>query len=173
MAHAAEDAKHAAKQQLQALGEQAKDAGANVQRRLSTLMRRSAAVSRILYRARQKQYYKLLQVRRKASKRQLKDSYRRLAKRVHPDKTSDDRAERAFQELRDALDLLNDERKRKRFDEELAKQDAHDAERRRRQREAAYRMTSRTLQKIWAWAWRHRRYTSPVAILLLMRILIA
>jgi curved DNA-binding protein CbpA len=33
-------------------------------------------------------------VRRAASKKKLKEAYRHLAKRVHPDKTTDDRADR-------------------------------------------------------------------------------
>jgi curved DNA-binding protein CbpA len=33
-----------------------------------------------------------MRVRRSASKKKLKEAYRRLAKRVHPDKTADERA---------------------------------------------------------------------------------
>ena len=79
-----------------------------------TWWRRDREVSRILHRASERRWYRLLRVRRKATKRQLKDAYRRLAKRVHPDKTRDDRAAAAFDTLRDALDLLNDEEQRAR-----------------------------------------------------------
>ena len=48
-------------------------------------------------------------MRRKATKKQLKDGYRRLAKRCHPDKTRDDRANMAFDALRDAFDLLTNQ----------------------------------------------------------------
>ena len=51
---------------------------------------------------------------RRRSAKELKASYRRLAKRVHPDKTADPRATLAFKTLRDAFDLLSDESQRER-----------------------------------------------------------
>jgi hypothetical protein len=167
-----EDVQLVATQQLHALRDAANDARVSVVQLCRSWLRRSPSVSRILLRARQEAWYELLQVRRRANKRQLKDAYRRLAKRVHPDKTQDSRAERAFSELRDAFDLLSDERKRKAYDEKLARQDQIVLQRRLHQRQVAYRVTSRALRRLWAWAWLHRKWTVPVVILCLVRVLL-
>ena len=168
----AEDARIWTVQSVEALADAGKDALERVVRRGKAWMRRSRAVSRILRRAKQKQWYALLQVRRRATKKQLKDAYRRLAKRVHPDKTKDERAESAFQELRDAFDLLSDERKRKRFDDELAKQDEWARRQRQQRLELARRLSGRALRRMWAWTWLHRQWTMPVLGLLALRCLV-
>lgn len=167
-----EDAQVAATQHAQAFGDAANDLRKTISHRFRAWTQRSRAVSRILLRTRQRRFYDVLQVRRRAAKKQLKDAYRRLAKRVHPDKTRDERAERAFNELRDAFDFLSDERKRHRYDEELAKQDLATRQRRQRQRQVAYRLSARVLRRLWAWAWLHRKWTAPVAALLLVRFLL-
>ena len=107
------------------------------------LRRRDREVSRILRRAASREWYLLLQVRRKASKSKLREAYRRLAKRVHPDKTRDDRATEAFNTLRDAYELLADSDQRARYDKQLAKDD----EARRRQREKRRAATRRAAYK--------------------------
>ena len=64
-------------------------------------------------------------------------------KRVHPDKTRDDRATEAFNTLRDAYELLADSDQRARYDKQLAKDD----EARRRQREKRRAATRRAAYK--------------------------
>ena len=121
--------------------------GASARSLWRTLVRRDRAVSRVLRKGSQRQWYQLLKVRRKATKKQLKDAYRKLAKRVHPDKTKDDRAERAFNMLRDAFDLLNDADQRKRYDKELERADEQLAQRRRRQREKAIALALASMKR--------------------------
>ena len=121
--------------------------GASARSLWRTLVRRDRAVSRVLRKGSQRQWYQLLKVRRKATKKQLKEAYRKLAKRVHPDKTKDDRAERAFNMLRDAFDLLNDADQRKRYDKELERADEQLAQRRRRQREKAIALALASMKR--------------------------
>ena len=92
-ANALEDLQVAAAQYLGSLVDASQEAALSAMRTCRAYLRRSRSVSRILQCARRKHWYSLLQVRRRATKRQLKDAYRRLAKRVHPDKTRDGRAE--------------------------------------------------------------------------------
>src|ERR1700760_4969786 len=61
--------------------------------------------------------YKLLGVARGASQNDIQKAYRRLAKKLHPDLNPGDKeAQRKFQELSAAYDILGDETKRARFD---------------------------------------------------------
>ena len=96
---------------------------------------RDRAVSRVLRRSRAGEWYRVLQVGRRASKSQLKAAYRRLAKRCHPDKTRDDRADMAFDHLRDAFDLLSNQVQRDTYDAKLAHEDRLAREKRQRQRQ--------------------------------------
>ena len=134
------------------------------------------AVSRILHCSKSGRWYDVLQVRRKATKKELKDRYRRLAKRVHPDKTRDDRAEAAFNALRDAYDLLNDGRKREHYDAKLAREDAVAREKARQRRVAMWRATQRSFVEAVRWSifaaqvmWKHKRVTAGVLLLLMVR----
>ena len=131
--------------------------------------RRDPAVSRILKHAAASDWYTLLQVRRKANDKQLRGAYRKLAKRVHPDKTRDDRAARAFDVLRDTYDLLNDERKRKRFDEQLAERDRQARLRREQRRRMAMRTAVRTVRSASIAMWEHKRVTAGIALVLYLR----
>ena len=66
-----EDVQLVATQQLHALRDAANDARVSVVQLCRSWLRRSPSVSRILQRARQEAWYELLQVRRRANKRQL------------------------------------------------------------------------------------------------------
>jgi DnaJ-class molecular chaperone len=61
--------------------------------------------------------YDLLGVARDASQKDIQKAYRRLAKKLHPDLNPGDKeAQRKFQDLSSAYDILSDEKKRARFD---------------------------------------------------------
>lgn len=61
--------------------------------------------------------YKLLGVARNASQKDIQKAYRRLAKKLHPDLNPGNKeAQRKFQDLSAAYDILGDEEKRARFD---------------------------------------------------------
>jgi molecular chaperone DnaJ len=62
-----------------------------------------------------KDYYKILQVPRNASKEDVKKAYRKLAHQHHPDKTGGD--EQKFKEINEAYQILGDEQKRAHYDQ--------------------------------------------------------
>jgi curved DNA-binding protein CbpA len=66
-------------------------------------------------------HYTLLQVPEQASADELRQAFRRLSKRFHPDTTSlpASEAEQAFQRLRQAYAVLSDPDTRRRYDVEL------------------------------------------------------
>ena len=62
-------------------------------------------------------YYKTLEVERTASAEEIRKSYRNLARKYHPDLHPDDaNAKKKFQEVQEAFDVLNDEKKREQYD---------------------------------------------------------
>jgi len=62
-------------------------------------------------------YYKTLGVDKKASAEEIKKSYRKLARKYHPDRNPDDKqAESRFKEISQAYDVLGDPEKRKQYD---------------------------------------------------------
>ncbi|XP_055547823.1 dnaJ homolog shv [Wyeomyia smithii] len=62
-------------------------------------------------------FYKILGLRKTASKNEIKKAYRKLAKELHPDKNQDDPdASQKFQDLGAAYEVLSDEDKRKLYD---------------------------------------------------------
>jgi molecular chaperone DnaJ len=69
-----------------------------------------------------KNYYIVLGVNRGADARRIKKAYRTVAKRYHPDVSQSPESKKRFQEVREAYETLADEGKRKRYDEELARQ---------------------------------------------------
>ena len=105
-------------------------------------------MSRVLRRSRAGEWYRVLQVGRRASKQQLKGAYRRLAKRCHPDKTRDDRANMAFDQLRDAFDLLSNQVQRGTYDDKLAREDRLAREKRQRQRQRVAQHARRVAQHV-------------------------
>lgn len=63
-----------------------------------------------------KDYYKILDITKEASKEEIKRAYRKLARKYHPDVNKDVGAEAKFKEVAEAYEVLNDEEKRKAYD---------------------------------------------------------
>lgn len=62
-------------------------------------------------------YYKILEVGKNASEADIKKAYRKLARKYHPDLNPDDKeAQRKFQEINEAHEVLSDPEKRKKYD---------------------------------------------------------
>jgi molecular chaperone DnaJ len=69
-----------------------------------------------------KDYYLVLGVSRRANLNKIKKAYRTVAKQYHPDMTHSPESTERFREIKEAYETLGDERKRRRYDEDLAKQ---------------------------------------------------
>jgi len=64
-----------------------------------------------------KDYYKILGVDRKATERELKQAYRRLARQHHPDVNPGDKsAEEKFKQINEAYEVLSDKDNRQKYD---------------------------------------------------------
>jgi len=61
-------------------------------------------------------YYKTLGVDRKATDADIKSSYRKLARKLHPDVNKEEGAEDKFKQLNEAYEVLKDKENRKRYD---------------------------------------------------------
>jgi molecular chaperone DnaJ len=65
-----------------------------------------------------KDYYGILGVNRNASERELKQAYRRLARKYHPDVNAGDRsAEARFKEINEAYEVLANKENRQKYDQ--------------------------------------------------------
>ena len=78
--------------------------------------RRPAAGARRLSSRAKRDYYDVLGVGRAADAGDVKKAYRKLAKKYHPDTSSDDDATRKFQEASEAYETLSDAGKRSAYD---------------------------------------------------------
>ncbi len=65
-----------------------------------------------------KDYYTTLGVSKTASEKEIKQAYRKLARKLHPDVNPGDKAAEArFKEINEANEVLSDPDKRKKYDE--------------------------------------------------------
>jgi molecular chaperone DnaJ len=63
-----------------------------------------------------KDYYEVLSVSRTATKAEIKQAFRRLAREYHPDVSKHEDAETKFKEINEAYEVLSDDEKRARYD---------------------------------------------------------
>ena len=69
----------------------------------------------------EKDYYSALGVKKDATGAEIKKAYRSLARKLHPDKNSADKAaEERFKEVSEAYDVLSDDKRRAEYDEARA-----------------------------------------------------
>jgi len=65
-----------------------------------------------------KDYYKILGIKREASEKEIKQAYRKLARKYHPDVNPGDKTTEAkFKEINEANEVLSDPEKRKKYDQ--------------------------------------------------------
>ena len=64
----------------------------------------------------QQDYYEILGVSRDADPATLKNAYRQLAKKLHPDVNTDESSEAQFKDLNEAYGVLSDAEKRAAYD---------------------------------------------------------
>jgi molecular chaperone DnaJ len=66
--------------------------------------------------AEKRDYYEILEVQRDATDKDLKNSFRRLARKYHPDRSTEQDAESKFKEIQEAYAVLSDPQKRAQYD---------------------------------------------------------
>lgn len=64
-----------------------------------------------------KDYYKILEIDKNASEKEIKSAYRKLAKKYHPDlNQGDEKTQERFKEIGEAYEVLSDPEKKKTYD---------------------------------------------------------
>jgi molecular chaperone DnaJ len=61
-------------------------------------------------------YYEILEIQKNASKDEIKNTYRKLALKYHPDRNKSPGSEERFKEISEAYAVLSDDEKRKKYD---------------------------------------------------------
>ena len=72
-----------------------------------------------------KDYYDVLGVKKTASQDEIKNAYRDLALKFHPDRNKNKEAEEKFKEINEAYAVLGEQDKRKQYDMFGAEQFGH------------------------------------------------
>src|SRR5450755_1043965 len=63
-------------------------------------------------------YYKILGISKTSSEEDIKKAYRKLARKLHPDLNPNDKeANKKFQQINEANEVLSDPEKRKKYDQ--------------------------------------------------------
>lgn len=63
-------------------------------------------------------YYKILEIQKNATENDIKKTYRKLARKYHPDLNPNNKeSEKKFKEINEANEVLSDPEKRKKYDE--------------------------------------------------------
>ena len=65
-----------------------------------------------------KEYYSILEIDKNADKNTIKNSYKKLALKYHPDKNTDNKeqSEEKFKEISEAYEVLSDDQKKNNYD---------------------------------------------------------
>jgi molecular chaperone DnaJ len=66
--------------------------------------------------ATKRDYYEVLELNRSATAEEVRRSYRRLARKFHPDLNASEEAEERFKEINEAYEVLSDDRRRATYD---------------------------------------------------------
>jgi len=61
-------------------------------------------------------YYKILEISQDATQEEIKNQYRELAKKTHPDKSKDEKSEEVMVQVNKAYEILSNEELRKKYD---------------------------------------------------------
>ena len=65
-----------------------------------------------------KDYYDILEIKKNATEKEIKQAYRKLARKYHPDvNPGDSSAETKFKEINKAYEVLSDPEKRKKYNQ--------------------------------------------------------
>lgn len=64
-------------------------------------------------------YYKILDLPRTATPEEIKTKYRELAKKLHPDKTKDEKSKETMAEINKAYEILSDKERKEKYDKYL------------------------------------------------------
>ena len=63
-----------------------------------------------------KNYYEILNINRKSTRDEIRNSFRKLAKKYHPDTNKTPEAESMFKDINEAYDVLTNDEKRRKYD---------------------------------------------------------